>query len=418
MLHSRMKRIVGFLLDLLFFWSFVFLVGILGLFVIYGIEKDISLINVYLQSHLKTTLLIGYSVFVILYLKYYWILPVILKQTVGQRLAGNSFESEKKVNLWRVFLKTVIGRFWDFLFFPYALYCGLKKRPIISTRLSGITVTTNPLKNTPLTYLLVVFFSLVLVGALGVGTYVYRTGYVSILERFTDYEKQTETLTANLAYQDATYALEKYKQYHGEDQTYAYYHCIIEANLAADTTAKEICTTAREANNGDDARVKAITIELAKVYAALYDLSHAEILYKELWDTYQYRELDMKNYVVVLSELAKHKEAEEVLTTLVAKIPEGDFVEMRDFGHLFERLNKDSLALEQYLRALALVENGNNESFEGELHYYIGVIFYKQTKYEDAKKSFEQAKSLNKDFAEPAESYIILIKDLKNSITT
>ena len=111
----------------------------------------------------------------------------------------------------------------------------------------------------------------------------------------------------------------KYKQYKGEDRSYAYYHCMVEANLSTELTSLEICKKALELNANDSIRVKSLISQEAKIYAASDSFKDAETLYAKLWTEYQDRSMDMKNYVVVLSELGKSKEATDVLNE-IAKV--------------------------------------------------------------------------------------------------
>lgn len=362
-------------------------------------------------------MLFVYIGLVALYLFYFWILPTLLKQTIGQRLTGTSFTSEKKVSLLRVFLKTIIGRFWDILFFPYTLFAAIKKRSLISTKLSGIVVSKRESPPTKGLYFVLIFFIAFFIATLAGGTYIYKTGITPIMERYTNYEKQVKTLIEKLAYQDAAAALEKYKQQHGEDQNYSYYHCAIEANLSTELTSIELCKAALEKNNSDIERVKALTSQMAKVYAANSDYTNAELLYSKLWNEYQDRSMDMKNYVMVLSEAGKGKEATAILTTLAQAIPTDDPIALRDLGNLYERIGNIDLAFETYQKAVLLINEGVNQSLAGELHYNIGVIYYTKGKYTEATENFNKAKELNKDYAEPVDSYIILISKLKNSVT-
>ncbi|MCC7304277.1 hypothetical protein IT418_02590 [bacterium] len=410
-----MKRLLGILLDTLFFISFNAVAAVTALVIIYAKEQDISIINMYLQTALIPTMLIGYGAFMLNYLVYFWIIPSFLKQTVGQRLAGTSFQSEHKIGLWRVFLKTIVGRFWDLLLFPYTIFAAVTKRAIISTSLSGVVVSKIEKKPTKSLYTLTTLFSLFLVGTLAVSTYVYRTGVTPIMERYTNYEKLVNELIEKLAYQDAAGVLEKYKQYHGDNENYSFYKCVIDSNLSTEPTVQELCNTALEKNAGNKDRVKKILSEQAKVYAANDQYKDAEALYAKLWTEYSDRSLDMKNYVVVLSELGKNQEATEILKELAKQIDQNDELAVRDLGNLYERIGNTDLALEQYQKALTLVES-SNQSLAGELNYNIGVIQYNKAKYSEAQANFEKAKELNKDFAEPADSYIILISKLKNSV--
>lgn len=412
-----MKRLLGTILDLLFFISLNAVVAIKGLVILYLQENDISILNVYLQTQLVPTLLIIYAVFTFNYFLYFWIIPSFLKQTVGQRLAGTSYFSEHKIGLWRVFLKTIVGKFWDVVLFPYTLFAYFTKRPIISTRLSGVAVSKVEKKAGKGLYILTAIFSLYLIATLGIGTYIYKTGVTPIMERYTNYEKQVTELIEKLAYQDSLGALEKYKQYHGENENYAYYNCIINANLSTEQSSFDLCKIASEKNSGSTERMKVIISEEAKIHAANDDYKEAESLYEKLWNEYQDRSMNMKNYVVVLSELGKNKEATEILNELAKQIPTDDSLAIRDLGNLYERIGSTDLALEKYTAALAITDGDENQALAGELHYSIGVIQYNKAKYTEAQASFEKAKELNKDFAEPADSYIILISKLKNSVT-
>jgi len=413
-----MKRIIGFILDLLFFVSFLAVLLMLASYILYKQDNDISIINVLLQSHLLYTLLAGYVLLFIAYLSYYWILSTLLKQTLGQRLSGTIFTSEKKIGLWRVFLKNIIGNFWDIVLFPYTLFAAITKRPLISARLSGITVKKADHKSSAGVMFVTLVFALFIMATVGVGTYVYRTGITQLMERYTDYEKQTQNLIEKFAYQDAALVLEKYKQYNGEDNNYVYYHCIIEGNLSTEIWALDLCTLAMEKNASNTDRIKVLLSEQAKLYAANDQYVDAEKIYARLWNEFQDRSLNMKNYVAVLSELGKSKEAADVLAEIAKLIPSNDTLGLRDLGNLYERITQPDLALAKYSQALSTIADDKaNQSLAGELHYYIGVLQYNKTKYSDAQTSFEQAKTLNKDFADSSDSYIILISKLKNSIT-
>lgn len=412
-----MKRIIGLLIDIIFFISFVGVTVLACLYFIFSKERDISIINVYLQTELVRSMLFVYIGFTVLYFVYYWLLPTLFKQTIGQRLAGTMYESEKKITLWRVFLKTIIGRFWDLVLFPYTIFVSIKKRPIISTRLSGIAVIHSEVKPTKALYVATFIFTFYLMMTLAAGTYVYKTGLTPLMEKYTNYEKQVVALIDKLAYQDASVSLAKYKQYHGEDSNYSYFLCLIEANLNTELTSLETCKKAQEANATDLTRVKSILIQEAKIYAANDMYKEAEALYVKLWNDYQDRSIDMKNYVVVLSELGKGKEATEVLNEIAKLVPTSDVIAQRDLANLYERIGNIDLAFQKYKATILLIPEGENQMLAGELYYNIGVIYYTKGKYTEATASFEKAKELNKDFAEPVESYIILISKLKNSVT-
>ncbi len=412
-----MKRIFAAILDILFYFSLLGVISIVGLIIIYRQENDISLINTYLQTSLVPTLLLVYGIVTVAYLIYFWILPTIFSQTLGQRLFGTSFTSTGKIGLWRVFLKTIIGRFWDIVLFPYTLVMIIKKKSVISSKLSGITIAKIEKKPTALLSIFTLVYVVFMVVVLGTGTYVYRTGITPIMERYTNYQHQVEELITKLAFQDATPILEKYKQYNGDNADYAYYHCIISANLSTEQSSLDICKIALEKNSGSKEKTQEILNQQAKLFAANDSYKEAATIYEKLWKEYNVRTLDMKNYVVVLSELGKSKEATEVLAELAKQIPAEDAVGQRDIGNLYERIGNVDLALEKYNAALKVVSNDSNLSLAGELSYDIGVIEYNKGKYPEAQKSFENAKEWNKDFAEPVESYIILISKLKNSVT-
>ena len=413
-----MKRFIGFLLDTVFYISFLFSIGVIGIFLIYTYNQDISILNVFLQTKLIESLLIVYGAIVLCTLVYDWIIPYFIGQTLGQKLMGNMYDASGKPSLFAVFMKSFIGKFWDILLFPYSIFAGLTKRDLISKKLSGITVI-NDSKDSKKSglYAVTIVFVLFLVSTLGIGTYIYKTGIGPIMERYTDYKKQTESLVASLAYQDAANALLKYKQYHGEDADYSYYHCIIEANLDTSLDNLPLCKTASDTNAGNPDRQQAILLLEAKVYAANSDYTQAETFYATLWNEKNLRTLEMKDYVVVLSELGKNKEAAEVLTEVAKLVQPTDTVAMRDIALLYERVGNLDAAAAQLQVALGTVKDGSNQDLAGELNYYIGVIQYKKGKYTDAKASFEAAKTLNKDYSEPADSYIILISKLAKSVT-
>lgn len=412
-----MKRLLGLFIDVVFFTSFIAVTLVGALYALYRQENDISIINVLLQTDLTRTLLFVYGGLVVLYLLYFWIIPTLLKQTIGQRLAGTTFTAEKRVSFGKVFLKTIVGRFWDILFFPYTFFALIKKRTLVSTKISGITISHKEHAPTKGLYLALAFFVVFLMATLAGGTYVYKTGITPIMERYTNYEKQVKTLIEKLAYQDAAAALEKYKQQRGEDANYSFYHCAIEANLSTELASIDICKAAIEKNNSDIERVKTLTSQIAKVYAANSDYANAEALYSKLWNEYQDRSMDMKNYVMVLSEAGKGKEATAILTVLAQSIPTEDPIALRDLGNLYERIGNTDLAFETYQKAVLLIKESENQSLAGELHYNIGVIYYTKGKYTEATENFNKAKELNKDYAEPVDSYIILINKLKNSVT-
>lgn len=416
-LHFCMKRFLGFLLDVLFFISFLGVIALVALILIYFQEKDISIINTYLQTDLTRTMLVAYSTMFLGYLVYFWLLPVALKQTIGQRLAGTSYQSEGKITTGRVFLKTIVGRFWDILLFPYTLYAAFKNKASISTKLSGIVITHRDIPASKGLYASTLLFTVFLIATFGIGTYLYRTGITPIMERYTNYEKQVMSLIENLAYQDAAAVLEKYKQQKGENEHYWYYHCVIEANITTDLSSLAVCQRAQDLNAASNDRLKGIISQEAKVYAANSEYEKAAEKYALLWNNYQDRTMDMKNYVVVLSELGKGKEANDILTELMKSTKLDDPIVLRDLGNLYERIGNADIAMQQYQEGLAILKDGENLSLAGELHYSIGVIYYNKGKYTEATDSFNKAKELNKDYAEAVDSYIILISKLKNSVT-
>jgi tetratricopeptide (TPR) repeat protein len=412
-----MKRFIGFILDILFFSSFLGVLAIGALYIIYRQENDIAIINTYLQSQLTWSMYALYGFLLGAYVLYYLVIPRFLKQTVGQRLAGTVFLTERKLGLWAIFLKNIIGVFWDVLLFPYTIIVAIRRKPLISTRLSRIEVVPAEKKMSFGATVIVLLFAFFFVATAGIGTYVYRQGVTTMIERYTDYEKQMKQLIEMYAYQDAQPILEKYKQYHGEDNNYSFYLCLIEANLATDLSNLELCNKALESNKENTGRVKTILAEQAKLYAANDQYTEAEKIYSRLWNEFSDRSMNMKNYVAVLSELKKSKEATAALNEIAAQVLTTDAVELRDLGNLYERIGQIDLALEKYAAALAAVPETENPSLAGELYYSIGVLQYQKGKYTDATASFGKAKTLNKDYADSADSYIILISKLKNSVT-
>lgn len=412
-----MKRFLGFLLDILFFSSFLGVLSMGVIYLIYRQENDIAIVNTYLQSQLTWSMYAVYGLLLGAWFVYYWFIPTFLKQTVGQRLAGTVFSSEKKLGLWAVFLKNIIGTFWDIVLFPYTLIVAVRRKPLISSRLSKITVVLAEKKMSLLATLTVLLFALFLIATAGASTYVYKQGITTMIERYTDYEKQMKQLIEMYAYQDAQTILGKYKQYHGEDSNFAFYQCLIESNLATDLANLALCNKALESNKENTERVKTILSEQAKLNAANDLYKEAEAIYSRLWNEFSDRSSNMNNYVVILSELGKSKDATAVLNELATKVDTTDPIALRDLGNLYDRIGQIDSALEKYMLALSIIPEDGDQSLAGELNYNIGTLQYKKGKYTEANASFVKAKELNKDYADSADSYIILISKLKNSVT-
>jgi tetratricopeptide (TPR) repeat protein len=411
-----MKKLAASIIDLLFFVSLLFVSLLFAVVIIYSRERDISLINTLLQTELTPTLLIAYAVITVLFIVYAVVLPTVLGATVGQKLFNYTLMPKANRNLFTVFMYTIVGSFWKGVLFPYSIFLAIKKRPQLNSRLSTLELLPSEGKMSVPVIIASVFFTVALVVTAGFSTYIYRAGLAEMIEKYTDYEKQTVTLIEKQAFQDASNTLEKYKQYNGETASYFYYKCEILGNLSTEETNIEVCTKATELNK-DDKRAQVITLMIARTLAANGKYADAEKKYAELWTTYEVRTLDMKDYVVVLSELGKAKDATAILTEVAKNVSETDYLGLKDIAILYERVGNLDLALTTYQNIIKSIPENSNVELVGETNYYIGVIQYKKAKYADAKKSFEAAKTLNKDFAEPADSYIILISKLGGSVT-
>lgn len=412
-----MKKLAAAIIDLLFFVSLLFVSLLLAAVLIYSKEHDISLVNTLLQTKLTPTLLAVYGTVVLLYLVYVTVIPTLVGATIGQHLFSYELMPKEKRSIFRVFLYTIVGSFWKVLLFPYSIFLAIKKQPQLNTRISQLTLSPSHSGKLSLpTTIVSALFAISLVVTAGLGTYIYRTGLGKILEKYTDYEKQTVSLIEKQAFQDANATLTKYKEYHGETASYAFYKCEIIGNLTTDESNIEFCQKAYEQNK-DEKRTRVIDLIIARTYAANGNYAEAEKKYAELWTTYQVRTIDMKDYVVVLSELGKSKDAAAVLTEVSKSIEQNDYLGLKDIAALYERVGNTDLALATYQNIIKSIPEGSNVELVGEIDYYIGVIQYQKGKYTDAKTSFEAAKTLNKDFAEPADAYIILISKLGGSVT-
>ncbi len=415
-MKNFLKRFGAILADLLFFTVWIAVSLAVAIFILYWQNKDIAIINTLLQTQLMPTLYVAYAVLFVIILKYFTIVPLFLKATLGQALFGISYTTEGKFTWWKLFLKHIIGPFWDILLFPYTLFAGFTKKAKISTNISGIVVSTEKRKQGVVFYAVTIFSTLALIATIAGGTYVQKVGINQLIEQYTDYEKQVDYLIEKHAYQDAADVLEKYKEYNGETATYWFSSCIIKGNLTTEETTHEICAKAAEQNASDASRQLQITAVEARVYAANLDYEKAESLYAKLWNELNVRTLDMKDYVYVLSELGKNKEATEVLGELEKAVPAENISLNRDIAVLYERLGDTEKALSKYKEILAAIPEGSNQDIAGELNYSVGVILFNQNKPDEAKPYFEISATQNPDYAELAGSYMILINKLLGSI--
>lgn len=410
------KRLGSILADILFIFSWISVATAVAIFILYWQNKDISIVNTLLQTQLMPALYVAYGVLFVIVLKYFTIVPLFLKGTLGQALFNISYFTEGKLTWWKLFKKHIIGPFWDVLFFPYTIFAAFTKKAMISTNISGVSVTTEKHKQGFMLYVVTIFSTLALAATIAAGTYIQKTGLGTLIERYTDYEKQVNYLVDKHAYQDASDTLVKYKQYNGETATYWFSLCIINGNLSTEEATHEICAKALEQNQEDAARTQQITAVEARVYAANLNYAEAEKLYEKLWNEMNVRTLDMKDYVYVLSELGKNKEATEILVELEKVVPADNISLNRDVAILFERLGDTEKALTKFKEILATIPEGTNEDIAGELNYSVGVILFNQSKADEAKPYFEAAAKQNPDYSELAESYIILINQLLGSI--
>lgn len=411
-----LKRILAFVIDLLFFLGCIGSALAAGIVCIYLQSRDISIVNIYLQTALTWTLIAVYTGFVIIYFVYYWIIPTFLKGTVGQTLFKLSLQPQEKATIISVFQKNIAGMFWDILLFPYTIFALLTKRATISTRMSGLTLLERTDKVKLPFYILLGLMILYLLATIGIGAYVYKTGLTNLMEQYTDYSKQVTMLIDKEAFGDAATMLEKYKQYNGETNDYWFYSCLIQGNLGVEQTTLDLCTTALEKNKDDKAKVQQLVTVQARIQAANGNYAEAEVLYARLWNEYMVRTLDMKDYVAVLSEVGKSKEAATVLTEIAANVPADNYSINKDIADLYDRLGNTDLALTKYQEILKSIPEGTNVDIAGELHYNIGVSLYKKGKNAEAKKEFEAARAMNPDFAEASDSYLIILNKLLKSI--
>ncbi len=413
---ALLKRILAYIIDVLFFLGCVGSALAAAIVIIYLQSHDISVINELLQTSLTWTMIGVYAGLVAIYFFYYWILPVFFKGTVGQALFKLSFVPQEKVNLISVFFKNIAGMFWDVLLFPYTVFAWVTKRATISTKMSGLSIADRQDKMKLPFYLVLGLMVIYLLATIGMGIYVYQTGVPTLMERYTDYGKQVATLIDKEAFQDAEASLVKYKQYQGETNDYWFSSCIIQGNLGTEQTTLDLCSTALEKNKGNVAREQQITVIQGRIQATNGNFAEAEVLYAKLWNDYMVRTLDMKDYVAVLSEVGKTKEASAVLTEIAKNVPADNYSVSKDIADLYERLGNPDLALTKYHEILASIPEGTNVDIAGELHYNIGVALYKKGKNADAKAEFEKARTMNPDFAEASDSYLIILNKLLKSI--
>lgn len=408
-----MKRLFAWIIDIVFYMSMLFSAAVIVLADIYNIEHDITIINSHLQTALMPTLLIAYGVIVLIYLLYFVAIPVKLKGTVGQRLVGLMYSSQNKLSVINIFLKVIVGRFWELILFPYSIFLKIKKKDSLSTSLSKVVLVETKEKARKTFYFLLAVFSILFIGALGVSTYVYKTGLTPIVEGLTDYQKQVEKAISINAYPDAEASLQKYKEYNGETVDYKYYNCVISSNLTTEIENTDICKAAFEANADNDKRMAEMTLLQAKTYAINEQYEDALVEYQLSWEKYNDRTMDMVGYIVVLSELDK-KNIKETITELSKNVDMTDASIAKDIAELYARINANQEAIDVYQVLYENLEDGT--SVKGEIAYSLGELLYSEKKYQKAKAKFLDAKEFNKDFAEAAESYIILIDDLANSI--
>lgn len=409
------KKLFAWIIDFSLFLSLFILVGINALVIVYLVEKDISVINVLLQTQLIPTLLVIYVAFILLFTIYTVLWTRILRATPGQRIMKLGYSGEK-LNFFTIFLKNTIGAFWDIVLLPYALIALFTKKPMPSITLSGLTVSEIKQRYTKGHWITLCIALLFIGSAAAVGYKIYTVTPAYLFQKYTDYQKQTNALVKAMAFRDAAVSLEKYKEFHGEDSEYIYFHCIIEGNLSTSQESLPLCEQALESTTAPE-RKQAILLVKARIYAAHYNYTQAETLYAQLWNEFSLRTLDMRDYVVVLSELGKNKEAAVIIGEIATNIPSTDLIAKRDIAILYERVAAIDLALETYQKVLGDIPANEKLDLVGELNYRIGVILYQQGKKADSKQYFETAKELNKDFAEAADSYIILINKLAGSIT-
>jgi len=411
-----MKKIFAFILDLLFFLSTTFVLFSISLVGIYTKEKDISVINTVLQTNLIPSLLWTYGVLVALYVFYTVILTRLLGATVGQKLLGLSLQPKENRSIRRIFMYSFFGPFWAILLFPYSLFALITKKDSITFRLSGLKLQKIEGRLSIRATLFTSLFALMLIATAGISTYVYKAGITQIIEQYTDYKKQTEILIDKLAFKDALVTLAKYKQYHGETSDYAYLNCLINGNLSTTSASLEICAKAKESNTTEERTLQILIIE-ARILSANGNYAEAVTKYEELWTTRGIHTIDMKDYVIVLNEMGKNDVALKVVDEIAKGVNETDLNAQIEVGQLYERVNKLDVAQKTYETVLSRIKEGEQTELMGEVVFNIAVIQYKAGKYPEAKLNFEKAKTLNKDFSDDADSYIILISQLGNSVT-
>lgn len=413
------KRIGAFFVDLFLFVSFVWFILVLVLVVIYMSTHDLAVINEMMKTNMRELLWAVYGLFLFLLFLYFVAIPLALKGTIGETLFGLTYAPKERFNLLSMLAYRFFGILWDIILFPYSLFALIRKTPFISEWLSGLTITkVTPIKRPGSFTFVAGFFALLFIFASTSGVLLYKNGVVSVIERFTDHEKQTQFYIDQRAFTTAELSLEKYKIYNGENSTYRYFKCIITGQDAEDLTALPLCTQVLTEVSQDKERSIAVLTVLAELNNESGNPEEALKHYKMLWTDYGVRDFNMTSYVKGLSESNQAEEALKVMNELYNAMKEKKELTSQEkmlFAGMYNTIGAEKEAIAIYTEVISHEEQSQDADimFLGTVYMNTAYAYYQSGDYTNAKKYFILAKEKNPDLQNEADTYIIDITKFK-----
>ncbi len=401
-----MRKFLAVLLDSLIVISL--LLAILILFFVVYIKQTNNILDLsqVIADNLNFYILASYFILLTVLVFYFVIVPLLLDSTFGQFIMGLKLAPQERKSIANVFLFYFSSIILNILLLPISLYCILFKKCLISYKLTGLKLIVFK-ESKFIRFLLAIFIGILPVITFSVVYRVYKDP-VSVITRFIDYKKYTQRALELKDYQTISTLLENYKAKYGEDDEYFIYKCVADAHVSLNLdNIENVIKTCNKASSVAKNNNEKIEVLLAKIniYDFMKDLDQEKKLYETLWTKYNYRGIEMLNYIGILAK-SDTKKAKKYLQEWESSnnVSSFNIKNIYSVAELYFDLKEYNKALNLY--TLILNKAKSNAEKAG-ASFRIGECYYQLKNYKKAKEYFLQAKKLDDHYTNLVESYII-----------
>ena len=399
-----MRKILGFILDLIFLlglWGFSLLIAIVF---ILKRTADILELLTKLEQNFDIFLAGTYAFLLILALIYFVFIPLFLRATPGQYIAGLGLVPAERVNLWSLFLR-FLGGIIDIVLLPISLILALLGKVTFAARMSGLylTATSRMLLTRIFIFLLCAGCTLTAVYA---GNFAIKHPH-DVVTKFIDYKKYVRSALILRDYETVLNLLDAYKQKYGEDKDYDFFKCVALAHLGRDN-AEDVCSSLELAKYSKDDQIRILLAQI-KIADRKGNLKEKLDLYRKLWDKYGYRGPEMLEYIKLVASQDERTRAVSLLKEWLRKNPVEKLKPsvLLSVGEIYFQLGEYDKAILVYKYVLNKLQSKLSKA---SVYFRIGECYYQKGDTSEALKYFSKAKALDKNYTNLVESYIIDMK--------